>query len=418
MSAPVHSERIQSSDIGPRPFSSAWWVEFDRRTTLGKSPYLFKYILPSSFPGPEEIDDVVRNLQKAKDTKRRLRLYTRQELREDLVEKVLSSKYAPGPVFPQICSTAGTEQVAIIINDLHDRSEALTRSVGRILNSMYEVRGAPCSGAELALYAGCYEGPLGARRSDGHAFLFHIGPASKAFHLWSPERFEKLTENANEVSRWQALVNDSTSVTLEPGDALYIPARWYHVGVSPSYSCSVVLDMYNHPISGWLRGTLPQLLDNLSSEYRESYMMGGPNSNPWGESVQELAERILRTELPKMLNDEWYRRMSNAGFLAKLDAPFPRLGLCERDAVRVKTPFQICWSQSAGSDHMDVFLRHRHVRLPDHPAMPKLFRMLNAGAVLTLWEFIGTLADQWGVDTVLDAMDELSGTGGLERAEP
>src|SRR5690606_7718687 len=169
------------------PPDAAFWARFDGLTDGGRRPQLFRGLLPPQFPGPVELDAALRREHDEPEERRRMRLYVGAELRPDLARQFHEAPLPPDePPFAAMQRITGAERIGLVINELQIWSEALMRATGTLLESMYAARGMPPGGVELVLFGGNYAGTaFGAHRGYEHAFLLHLGPNPKQFHLWS-----------------------------------------------------------------------------------------------------------------------------------------------------------------------------------------------------------------------------------------
>ncbi len=397
-------------------YSPAWWLAFAGWTRHGRDPVLLKGALGPRCPGSGEIDRAVRRLHASSGAGRRLRIYVGDARRDDLAQRVLAAPLpADVPVFTAMQRTTGAERLAFVVNDLQDWSPPLTEHLGELLMSMAGQRGLPPFGAEQILFAGNYAGtPFGAHQGFEHAFLCHLGPADKMFYLWSTETFRALTGGTADVADYTQLLPHAIALRLQPGDILYLPAYWFHIGTQREYSCSVAVGMYDYPLERWLGQALTRAVAAAEPGQIQAYA-------PPGE-VDPLRARLaaltgpLTQALTQALAEQWHRCASNAGFMRRradvVDAPW----LAARDRVRVRRPFQVCWQVRPGGGVIDVYIRHARVPVVAHAAWPVIFRALNGGATPLVNELVDLLGAPWTADDALAVIQALAGTGGLERA--
>lgn len=399
---------------GPSP---SWWLDFDRITAGGRDPLLIKGMLDPHESihgvGPAEIDAVVRRMQAANEP-RRLRVYTSTQRRDDLAARVLASPLpADRPVFESMQTLLDEQRLAFMINDLQDWSPALHARLGALLVDMFAVRGMPPFGAEQILFAGNYAGtPFGAHRGFEHAFLYHLGPANKGFHLWSPTRFVELTGGLDDVFEYDALLAHAINMVLEPGDLLYLPAQWFHIGTQQGYSCSVAVGLYDYPVGRWVRSRLSAALAD------EAGTMAYLDAHDNGQMLTaSLAERLapITASLFDELREGWLLRQSNAGFVRKrVDA---QLGTRPQpsDHFRVRAPFRLVSRSRSADGAIDLYLAHQRVSVVAHRAWPLLVRALGSAGGLSIVQAEQVLGRPWDRVSLTRIFVALLATGGLER---
>lgn len=409
----------QQITVLPRPdaYSPSWWLAFAGWTRHGRDPVLLKRALGPDCPGPGEVDRAVRRLHAASGDGRRLRIYVGDARRDDLARRVLDTPLLDGPVFNAMQQRTGAERMAFVVNDLQDWSPALTEHLGALLMSMAPYRGLPPFGAEQILFAGNYAGtPFGAHQGFEHAFLCHLGPADKMFYLWSTETYRALTGGTADVADYEPLLPHGIELRLEPGDVLYLPAYWFHIGTQREYSCSVAVGMYDFPLERWLGPAVTRALAASEPWPLSDYAPFSGEGRPLGRRAAELLGS-LQAGLPDTLDDRWLRCASNAGFVHRRRPTFAAPPLTPGDRVRVRRPFQVCWRPRPGDrGALDVYLRHERVAVAAHAAWPAIFRALNAGATPTIDELAGLLGAPWTAADALAVARVLAATGGLERA--
>lgn len=310
----------------------------------------------------------------------------------------------------------GLERFAFIINELQDWSPDLTTAAASLLSGMFDLRGIPPWGLEMILFAGNYAGtPFGVHRGFEHAFLCHLGPANKDFYLWSPESYAQLTGGLEDTPNYDHLLAHGVHVVLEPGDVLYLPALWFHIGAQQSYSSSIAIALYDYPIERWFRSALADALGSLPAD--------GPtlpharihlDRNPLREEVDHLLATCVRSRLFSNLDDHWFRMLSNAGFLSKRRDLLGSITLKQDDAVRLIPPYRICCHAGHAPGRSAVYLRARRFTLASEPALEKLVGRLNRGETLSLSDAIRHLEHVFEPDATLGVFEALARTGGLQ----
>ncbi|BAY35384.1 hypothetical protein NIES2107_72960 (plasmid) [Nostoc carneum NIES-2107] len=387
------------------PLSPEWWArEFLEVTRGGVEPYLFKKILPSEFPVPEELTNAFRLMQKMRDVKKaRVRVYLGEERRDDLVGKALESQFFINESLPDfMVRITGEKRFSLVLNRLQDWSEPLTASVGTFLQSMFVQRGVPLGGSEMVVFAGNYAGTaFGVHRGFEHAFLIHLGPGTKEFHCWPEQLYKKLTGSLEPTfGDYEYLLSSSEKYVLEPGDVLYLPALVFHVGRQDEFSVSVACPLYTYPIKRLLKQVVSNLVEQIPFDETgiSSHQTFAFNTNPLEKLASSVAQEIfddwMQTQIPIVLDDYWFRLISNGGFdiseslideaRQEIDLISP-LHLEAKSTLRLKRPYKICWSsRNCNAKDVQVFLRGRSVTVSYSEEMIALFELLNDGHEITL----------------------------------
>jgi hypothetical protein len=161
---------------------------------------------------------------------------------------------------------AGAERFSLVINNVETLSPKLAAGLGAFLGSLFEGWGMPMGGAELVAFAGNYSGTaFGVHEGYEDAFLTHCGPGVKHFYTWSNEEYQKLTGGSDPLyGDYVWLLEHGEHFVLEPGDALFLPQRVFHVGRQDEFSVSVAVPLYTYPDAAVLRqAVLPDLIESL-----------------------------------------------------------------------------------------------------------------------------------------------------------
>ncbi|HMJ10917.1 MAG TPA: cupin domain-containing protein [Polyangiaceae bacterium] len=410
------------------PPDARFWSQFAELTAEGRRPHLFKGLLPPDFPGAAEIDGLLRRVHGEPEERRKLRLYVGNDLRRDLVDRFHSAPLAAGcSAFEAMQHAVDEQRLCIVLNETQIWSEALLRASGCFLESLYAARGMPPGGSELVLFAGNYAGTaFGVHRGYEHAFLLHLGPGKKLFHLWPAERYADLTGGYRDVPDCEPLLHAADTVTLEPGDALYLPALWFHIGTQDTYSASVAISLYDYSPEVWLARQLSTLSKRLTQnaflidhpndpghpERATPYLPATTDANPFADFASRAAALVAERVVPELAEQHWFRRRSNAGFGPGPSVQPPVRALEAHSRVRLLDPFRCCYAKNGAQ--MSVYLRGQQITLRDDPRLPLLLDRLNAERSMTLSQAGALLEDAWSSDALVGFFGALQRTGGLD----
>ncbi|BEL05754.1 hypothetical protein Q0Z83_039450 [Actinoplanes sichuanensis] len=408
------------------PGRTFWTTEFPERTNDRTTPFLFKGIVPPAAAIADDVLDgfaVIRHAHTA-DTgiSAHARVYVGEERRDDLLDRVLAAPaWTDGGFVTWMQELVAAERFSVVINNLETISPALAAGLGHLLASLFDGWGVPLGGAELVAFAGNYSGTaFGVHEGYEDAFLTHYGPGVKHFYTWSNEEYQKLTGGQDPLyGDYLWLLDHAKHFVLEPGDALFLPRRVFHVGRQDEFSVSIAMPLYTYPDAAILRAAvLPDLL--------EAHLTGGPDTElgqpspmteftagttPVTRRLTALATRTLNSAgrhaeraVERHLRQRWNTLLSNGGWemvqddLARAEAAtaFDPNQVTAGATVAVTAPYRLI------VDGDQAFLRGCEITTDPDVLTPELVTAVNT-APLTL------PAD----DNVLTAVRALGATGGL-----
>ncbi|MFC4951058.1 JmjC domain-containing protein [Pseudonocardia sp. GCM10023141] len=411
------------------PGRDFWTDEFPVQTGTRTTPHLFKAIIPSTAASPADVLNGFAAIRRAHaaetEIKAKARVYVGEDRRDDLLPEVLRAPaWSEGDFVPWMQSLAGAERFSLVINNLETVSPPLAAGLGTFLASLFDGWGVPLGGAEQVAFAGNYAGTaFGVHEGYEDAFLVHLGPNPKNFYTWPGDEYEKLTGGKDALyGDYQWLLEHGEHFVLEPGDALFLPRRVFHVGTQDEFSVSVAVPLYTYPDAGIVReAVLPELIDALLADRGPDDELSEPSpmaseaagSAPVAQRLARLARSTL-TAAAEQIEDavgqhvarRWGSVLSNGGWeltegdLARSEAAaaFDPRQVAPGATVSLLAPYQL---RIAG-EH--VFLRGFQVDVDITALGPDLVSALTTGTGVVLPE------DK----QVLAAVHTLGATGGLQ----
>lgn len=413
------------------PGPEFWTGQFPANTAERTAPHLFKGIIP---PTAADAGDVLVGLAALRqaysaDTaaSAKVRVYVGEDRHDELVDTVLSAPAwdgdGPEQFVPWMQSLVDADRFSLVINNLETVNTKLATGLGLFLDSLFNGWGVPIGGAEQVAFAGNYAGTaFGVHEGYEDAFLVHLGPGVKNFYCWAGQDYRKLTGGADPLyGDYAWLLEHGQLFVLEPGDALFLPRRVFHVGTQKTFSVSVAVPLYTYPDTRLLRlSAFPTLLDAALSDGPEN--LGVPSSmHPAAagsaavaSSLTDLARSTLQTVADRLedaiaghVSGRWNTIRSNGGWelvdhdLARdqAAAAFDPDRVAPGAQVRIPAPYRLLLPEPGRA-----FLRGIGVELDTGTLPADLVDKLNTGAVVTLPH----------ETRVLQAVRSLGTTGGLE----
>lgn len=123
----------------------------------------------------------------------------------------------------------GPRRYALVISAFHSYRLPLWRSERAFFAPLWRAAGLPITGAITTLFHGNYEStPVGVHRDRFATFMVPL-EGRKRMRFWTAKPW---TEAVSTLPDYRAHLAGSFAVEAEPGDLLYWPADYYHVGES------------------------------------------------------------------------------------------------------------------------------------------------------------------------------------------
>ncbi|MEU0108303.1 hypothetical protein ABZ313_23495 [Streptomyces sp. NPDC006251] len=420
------------------PDQTFWTSTFPEHTTTRTTPYLFKRIIPAAAATAENVLDGFVAIRRAHaagtDIKAHARIYVGEERRDDLLPKTLTAPAWDTNTFdsfvPWMQDLVGADRFSLVINNLETVSPALAAGLGTFLRSLIDGWGLPLGGAEQVAFAGNYAGTaFGIHEGYEDAFLVHLGPNAKNFYCWSAELYEKLTGGKEPTyGDYQALLQHGEHFLLEPGDALFLPRRVFHVGTQDTFSVSVAMPLYTYPYAQILQSRIiPDVLASLAADgpddpLSEPSEMADRTAGPTavaerlaavGRELLHLAADRINAEAREHAHQRWATLRSNGGWelvegdLGRDEAAsaFDAQQVTPGAKVALIAPYQLTTVLSDDGDSQQVLLRGYQAGITvDGTALDAdTVSALNAGSTITLPDN----------EQLLAAVRALGATGGL-----
>ncbi|WP_327309869.1 cupin domain-containing protein (plasmid) [Streptomyces sp. NBC_01298] len=393
-----------SSSTGDWPPPRAFWTDTLPEKTAGMtSPYLFKGVVPASAASAAAVLDGFAAIRRAHATGVEItanaRVYVGEEERPELVDTVLAADGWPEGGFPAwMQEQVGAERFSLVVNTLESVSPPLAEGLGEFVGALIDGWGVPAGGAELVAFVGNYSGTaFGVHEGYENAFLTHYGPGTKDFYCWPAEEYRKLTGgDAPLYGDYTWLLEHGEHFALEPGDALFLPERVFHVGRQSEFSVSVAIPLYTLPDAAIARAWIaPELLETLLASAPDTDAGQPSPMQPLTAGPGDLARRLAAVSAAALTaaaqqapavaeqhaHQRWHTVLSNGGWqqtendLARDEAvtAFAAATLTPGTNVTVRAPYQLMITGD------QAFLRG--LEAPADPAVltPDLVQRLNTG---------------------------------------
>lgn len=293
----------------------------------------------------------------------------------------------------------GRRRYALVISGFHSFWFPLWARERAFFAGLWRLVGLPLTGAITTLFHGNYEHtPAGVHRDRFTTFLFAL-EGRKRMRFW---RTRPWSEPVSTLVDYRPYLGQSIAVDVEPGDLLYWPASYYHVGESVggdvATSVNVGVPRTEHRTVYYLDDLLLGTIDetDLSDQERSRSRLPRLDGTPLVRDVLS-ADRRLSAALPAPLQKAvrafrdlsrpagtahhiralWLNRASAAG-LEPPPMPARRLRLTDRHRVQAERQFPILCAKASPREWLCSASGHT-VTVAGHAEVARLLATLNTG---------------------------------------
>lgn len=311
----------------------------------------------------------------------------------------------------RLANRLGGRRYALVVHGFHGFHHPQWTRERDFFTGLWEHVGQPLTGGITTLFHGTYEhSPVGVHRDRFATFMFALR-GRKRMRFW-PER--PWTEPVTTVLDYQPYVGDSFAVDVEPGQLLYWPSRYYHVGESagaePATSVNVGVPREEHRIDydlddlllGAGRGALPD--DGLAL----LPTIDAPMCTQDGPVALEMALAQLRATAEDARLLSLSLRHATAGGLRPVPPPAEVKPLPDTAKLRAKTTIL-----HAQDDDAWLCAANGHTTRTTVDA-PSLLEPLRRGHIVPVGELLAAVPD---AATGRRLLETLSSFRALERVD-
>lgn len=337
------------------------------------------------------------------------------------IERMQQSEVAEGAPRREDGSFAGYQarmkaqlrgrRYALVISELHSFAFELWAQERPLLDELWKRLGLPLSGAITTLFHGNYEHtPVGVHRDRFGTILFALH-GKKRMRLWAERPW---TAPVATVLDYQAHLASSFTVEVSPGEALYWPSSYYHVGESaeaePATSVNIGLPISEHRTSYFVDDLAVGVIDekDLPQERRARTRLRPVRASPLVPLQRALERGVLSPRLPtpllqaiasvrqlaeprasqRHIQRTWLSRITASG-LEPVPAAAPVHALRDEETVQLLPGASLRWAASHDDRGRPILIcagnGHAVERATGRsPALDKLLRRLLGGAPFAL----------------------------------
>ncbi len=338
-----------------------------------------------------------------------LKTYINNELRNDLIEKMVANPPTlEGSLEDWSQQIFGDQKFGMILIGLEQYSNSFAEKSAEIIRPLLETAGLPLNGLSFLFFMGNYGfTPFGIHKEatgeDG--ILFHLGPENKQFYTWDDPKYNAKKHNSEVFHNVSEMLEQGELYDLAPGDAMFIPHYVYHIGNTPKFSLSFVLDYINPPKDRFenelIKETSEEALIN-HIEYEKPLHLNA--------SKDELHKIIDLQSIQKKMEIALFRKIlslkSNGGIREKSIKSRTRIPSVEAFSIQGKEIFPICLDEQEANKTI-IFARGHRIVKTNHPKLSQLIDRLNKGELITLAQIKLLMEPFWDLVEVYGFIQEL-----------
>ncbi|WP_372794071.1 RNA methylase [Lutibacter sp.] len=338
-----------------------------------------------------------------------LKTYINNQLRNDFIEKMVANppklEYSLENWSQQIF---GDQKFGMILIGLEQYSNSFAEKVAAIVRPLLEIAGLPLDGLSFLFFMGNYGfTPFGIHKEatgeDG--ILFHLGPENKQFYTWDNPKYNTIEHNSEVFHNVSEMLTEGKAYELEPGDAMFIPHYVYHIGNTPKFSLSFVLDYINPPKDRFENELIKEtaeeeLLNHI--DYEKPLKLDATQS-----ALNDLIDlQSIHKKMKITLTRKILRLKSNGGIRRKSNrtrTTIPSMGIF---SIKGKKIFPI-YLDVQDSKKTLIFARGHRIVKKNHPMLSQLIDRLNTGESITLDIIRQLMEPIWDLVEVFSFIQEL-----------
>ena len=244
---------------------------------------------------------------------------------------------------------------------------------------------------EGVLFFGNYDKtPRGIHKDPVDIFLFVI-EGRKKMYLWPEEFFQEGDHDPRLDSDFAVLRRDAIVLEGEPGDVIYWPSSYWHVGESVG-GLSLSLSLALKPLQ-----PSSEILDHLK-QYIEEFVTASLDEGKFPTTPEELEEsaamiarvtKLALKALQKANRESDFAEAIQVSWLDRLTAsgsdpvppPLPLKALADEAFVQGSPEYPILWIPVA-DHHLACSANGHAFTVPADPKIIKLLERLNSGETL------------------------------------
>jgi 50S ribosomal protein L16 3-hydroxylase len=289
----------------------------------------------------------------------------------------------------RVTKLVGGRKFGLVVDDFQAFDATLWLRVREFLRGLFEHTGLPGETAKATIFLGNYDStPFGLHRGRSGNFMYVVD-GRKRMRTW-PDAFFRGKEDLTNRLDYQHYNDDSIVLDADPGDVIYWPSDYWHIGESVDGQLSAAV-------------SIALFMDHVASADLQSEARGmvaqrlarNPPAKPFvvypsriGESVGAIAEVVSRATaalrevsqdpgLDLRLHAAWLNHVTGSGFTT-VPSPLPMDHLDDQAVVRGRPEYPIIWMHTDDEDLICSVNGHAF-SLTASPSNVALLERLNRG---------------------------------------
>lgn len=293
----------------------------------------------------------------------------------------------------------------LVVEDVQAHDAALWQRLRDFLRGLYAHTGLPGDAAKATVFLGNYDRtPFGLHRGNSGNFMFVVD-GEKRMRTW-PDAFFRGKEDLTHRLAYEHYNADSIVMDAEPGDVIYWPSDYWHIGesVDGGLSSAVSLALFMSPRSS---ADMVAHAARLVDRQRASSMPAAGSADNSMSSIDDEVERRVAA-LRVACDDPRFARAARVSAMNRVTAygferspaPLADVVLAPHAVVRCDANASLLWAHAEG-DEIICSANGSAFGISASPKIIALLDRMNGG----LAERVDTLTREHAGTVVADGVE-------------
>jgi hypothetical protein len=401
--------KIRASRSNQLSLSSSFWSSFVEQH-WEKSPLVIKRPFGSPLAAPDEFFGALvkaSNQYRQDGTRSRLPVDHKAQIRFNIENAQLmtdTERYIPDlndssveGYINRVTRQLDGKPFELIVHHFQAHSIELWMRMRDFFRGLYELIGIPAEKSEAVVFLRNHAPTsFGLHKDDASVFMFILNGRKKIL-AWPNDRFVAKGDMFCTMD-YEPFRDEATILEGEPGDIIYWPSSYWHVGESSgewSASISLGLRLNYQPFADVVRHLIRLVSDRLGQAPRIDTYPFDPNSlrqsatEMPGEirtAIDVLREVSLSADIEQVNKLAWLNRVTGFGFL-RVPPPLPPGRLAEDEVIYAQKDYPIVWLPWS-EGRMACSANGHSFTLRESNCVIKMIERLNTGSAYRVKDLI------------------------------